>query len=106
VSVSALCPNGIRTNQEATHKIEAHGLIGRMVSMDPDQVAARAIKGLFAGKAVIVPGFINRVIALVGKHTPRSIVCPVVSMFYRKTATPGQSTSHGQTGRVAIAYGG
>jgi short-subunit dehydrogenase len=100
VSVSVLCPNGIRTNQECRQKIEAHGLIGRMVSMDPDQVAARAIKGMFAGKSVIVPGFINQVIALVGKHTPRSIVCPVVSLFYRKTANPRQ------TGAVAIAYGG
>jgi short-subunit dehydrogenase len=100
VSVSVLCPNGIRTNQECTQKIEAHGLIGRMVSMDPDQVAARAIKGMFAGKSVIVPGFINQVIALVGKYTPRSIVCPVVSMFYGKTTTPGQA------GSVAVAYGG
>ncbi len=86
VSVSVLCPNGIRTNGECRQKIEAHGLIGRMVSLDPDQVAARALKGLSAGKAVIVPGFINQVIALAGKYTPRFIVCPVVSTFYGKTA--------------------
>jgi short-subunit dehydrogenase len=86
VGVSVLCPNGIRTNGECRQKIEAHGLIGKMVSLDPDQVAECAMKGLLAERAVIVPGFINQVIALVGKHTPRSIVCPVVSMFYGKTA--------------------
>jgi short-subunit dehydrogenase len=86
VSVSVLCPNGIRTNGECRQKIEAHGLIGELVSLDPDQVAACAMDGLFAEKAVIVPGFINQVIAVVGKHTPRSIVCPVVSTFYGKTA--------------------
>jgi hypothetical protein len=86
VSVCVLCPNGIRTNGESTQKIEAHGLIGELVSLDPDQVAACAMQGLFAEKAVIVPGFINQVIAVVGKHTPRSIVCPVVSTFYGKTA--------------------
>jgi hypothetical protein len=86
VSVSVLCPNGIRTNGECRQKIEAHGLIGKMVSLDPDQVAECAMKGLFAERAVIVPGFINQVIALVGKYTPRSIVCPVVSTFYGKTA--------------------
>jgi short-subunit dehydrogenase len=86
VSVSVLCPNGIRTNDEATQKIETHGFIGQMVSLDPDQVAERALKGLFAKRAVIVPGFVNQVIAWVGKYTPRSIVCPVVSLFYGKTA--------------------
>jgi hypothetical protein len=92
VSVSVLCPNGIRTNGECQEKIEAHGLIGRLVSMDPDQVAACALKGLFAGKAVVVPGFINQAIAVLGKHTPRSIVCPVVSTFYSKTANGRSAT--------------
>jgi hypothetical protein len=91
VSVSVLCPNGIRTNGECRQKIEAHGLIGELVSLDPDQVAACAVKGLFAEKAVIVPGFVNQVIAAVGKYAPRSIVCPVVSTFYGKTARPGRA---------------
>jgi short-subunit dehydrogenase len=86
VSVSVLCPNGIRTNGEAREKIEAHGWIGNMVSMDADQVVARALKGLHAGRAVIIPGAINQTLAWLGKHTPRWIVCPVVSAFYGKTA--------------------
>ena len=86
VSVSVLCPNGIRTNGEAREKIEAHGWIGNMVSMDTDQVVARALKGLHAGRAVIIPGAINQTLAWLGKHTPRWIVCPVVSAFYGKTA--------------------
>jgi hypothetical protein len=87
VRVSVLCPNGIRTNGECRQKIASHGLIGELVSKDPEQVAACALEGLFAEKAVIVPGFINQVIATVGKHTPRFVVCPVVSTFYGKTAT-------------------
>jgi hypothetical protein len=86
VSVSVLCPNGIRTNGESRRKIEIHGLIGRLVSMDPDGVAARGLNGLLSHKAVIVPGFINQLLAVVGRHTPRSLVCPVVSAFYGKTA--------------------
>jgi hypothetical protein len=89
VSVSVLCPNGIRTNGECRQKIEAHGLIGELVSLDPDQAAACAMEGLFARKAMIVPGFINQLIAVVGKYTPRSVLVSVVSMFYSKTATPG-----------------
>jgi short-subunit dehydrogenase len=91
VSVSVLCPNGIRTNGECRQKIEAHGLVGELVSLDADQVAVCAMQGLFAERAVIVPGFINQVIAVVGKYTPRSIICPVVSTFYGKTARPARA---------------
>ncbi|MFW6135971.1 MAG: SDR family NAD(P)-dependent oxidoreductase [Chloroflexota bacterium] len=87
VSVSVLCPNGIRTNAACTQKIEAHGVIGDLVSHDPDQVAACAMKGLLAGKAVIVPGFLNRCLAALGRHAPRPVVCAVVSSFYGKTAS-------------------
>jgi hypothetical protein len=87
VSVSVLCPNGIRTNGECKRKIASHGLMGELVSLDPREVAACALDHLFAGKAVIIPGLLNQVIAMAGKHAPRFIVCPVVSSFYGKTAS-------------------
>lgn len=86
VSVSVLCPNGIRTNRECRRKIASHGFIGELVSLNPDQVAAQAMRGLWAGKPIIVPGFINRVILAVGRHAPSSLVCPITSAFYGKTA--------------------
>jgi hypothetical protein len=93
VGVSVLCPNGIRTNGECRRKIESHGLIGRLVSMDPDRVAACGLKGLFAERAVIVPGFLNQCLAALGRHVPRPIVCAVVSSFYSKTAGGGVATA-------------
>jgi len=91
VSVSVLCPNGIRTNRECREKIASHGLIGELVSLDPDRVAVCGLDGLFAGKNVIIPGLLNQIIALAGKHAPRFIVCPVVATFYGKTAVQGVS---------------
>jgi short-subunit dehydrogenase len=89
VSVSVLCPNGIRTSEDCKRKIEAHGLIGKLVSLDPDWVAAYALREMLAERAVIVPGLLNQIIAAVGQHIPRSIVCTVVSAFYGKTARRG-----------------
>ncbi len=86
VAVSVLCPNGIRTNGECRQKIEAHGLIGELVSMSPERVAACALKGLFAGRPVIVPGFVNQLIAALGRHAPRWLIYAIVSAFYGKTA--------------------
>jgi short-subunit dehydrogenase len=89
VSVSVVCPNGIRTNDACRSKIVAHGFIGELVSMDPDQVAAKALRGLWAGKATIVPGLANRVILAAGRLAPSSLVCAVTSALYGKTARPG-----------------
>ena len=111
VSVSVLCPNGIRTNGECRRKIESHGLIGRLVSMEPDRVAACALEGLFAKRAVIVPGFLNQCPAALGRHVPRRVVCSVVSSFYSKTARGGDANrSHPAPHRrqcgQSVAYGG
>jgi short-subunit dehydrogenase len=89
VSVSVVCPNGIRTNDACRSRIAAHGLIGELVSLNPDQVADEALRGLWAGKANIVPGLANRVILAVGRHAPNSLVCAVTSALYSKTARPG-----------------
>ena len=86
VSVSVLCPNGIRTNGDSQQRIEAHGLIGKLVSLEPEQVATSGLDGMLSGRAVIIPGLVNQVLALVGRHAPQSLVCPVVSAFYGKTA--------------------
>jgi short-subunit dehydrogenase len=86
VSVSVVCPNGIRTNDACRSRIAAHGLIGKLVSMDPDQVADEALRGLWAGKATIVPGLANRVVLAVGRHAPNSLLCTVTSALYGKTA--------------------
>ena len=89
VSVSVLCPNGIRTNQACREKIEAHGLAARITCMDADQVAACAVQRALAGKSVIVPGLVNQSIVALARFVPRSTVCAVVSRFWGKTARQG-----------------
>ncbi len=101
VRISALCPNGIRTSAECRRKIDAHGLIGQLVSMDPQAVARCAMRGLLAGRPVIVLGWVNRVIAALGQHIPPSLACSFVSTFYGKTARP----TTGIVTSVKTAYG-
>jgi hypothetical protein len=61
--------------------------------MDPDHVASRALRGMAAGRAVIVPGLLNQCLAALGRYVPRSVVCSVVSSFYGKTAY-GEVAAH------------
>lgn len=90
VSVSTLCPNGIRTNRECTAKIEGLGLAARMTCMDADQVARCAIEGMLADRAVIVPGFLNQIIRVAAAFVPRTLAYAVVSSFWGKTARCAQ----------------
>lgn len=86
IGISALCPNGIRTNAETREQIEAGGLMARLTCMDPAPVAAYALQKLLAGTAVIVPGALNRMIMTLGKYTPSSIIYAVIRAFWGKTA--------------------
>jgi len=82
VRVSVLCPNGIRTNESAREKIAAGGLAARLTCMDVGPVAVRAVRGLLAGRSVIVPGALNQALAAVSKVVPMAAITAVVSAFW------------------------
>jgi short-subunit dehydrogenase len=83
VSVSVVCPNGIRTNRLARDLIARQGLAGRLTCQYPEQVARAALQGLEAGRAVIVPGAVNRVIRFASGMLPRSIAMGVISRRWK-----------------------
>ncbi|NPV85275.1 MAG: SDR family NAD(P)-dependent oxidoreductase [Anaerolineae bacterium] len=91
VRVSVLCPNGIRTCRRSTDKIKAFGWIGRLTSMEADDVADYTIQKMLEGQAVIIPGIINRAIRLVGHYAPQAWVYAVVSALYSRTARGGKA---------------
>ena len=79
VSVSVVCPNGIRTNRVVRDLIARQGLAGRLTCQYPEQVARAALQGLEAGRAVIVPGALNRIIKVASGLVPRSIAMGVIT---------------------------
>jgi uncharacterized protein len=83
VSVSVVCPNGIRTNRLARDLIARQGLAGRLTCQYPEQVARAALQGLEAGRAVIVPGAVNRFIKAASGLVPRSIAMGVIARRWK-----------------------
>jgi short-subunit dehydrogenase len=88
VSVSVLCPNGLRTNVAARELIDDGGLLTRLTCMEATGVARYALDRMLAGTDVIIPGRINRVIAAVGRIVPRPIIFAVVSAFWGRRYAP------------------
>lgn len=70
VSVSIVCPNGVRTNATTNLRINSHGRVGRLTELSADKVAKEAIDGMLRKKFLIVPGKINYLLLLLQKLIP------------------------------------
>jgi hypothetical protein len=73
VSVSVLCPNGVRTNGSTNTRINSHGKIGRLTVLSVDEVARIGVNGMLKQKIVIIPGKINLIFLLLRRILPPSI---------------------------------
>ena len=94
VSVSVVCPNGIRTNRGARELIARQGLAGRLTCQYPEQVARAALRGMLAGRAVIVPGRVNRFIRVASGLVPRSVAMGVITRRWNAEALRTNGGAH------------
>jgi short-subunit dehydrogenase len=97
--VSALCPNGIRTNRATRDLIERQGWAGRLTCRYPDEVARAGLRGLVRGTALIVPGLFNRLLVGVVPFVPPGMYMRVIS---RRWET-GRTSSGGASRKLATA---
>ncbi len=78
VSVTVLCPGGLATTNEAMSGIAAQGFWGNATTNKLDIVSRKVIDKALAGRAVYIPGKLNRFLAFLGKAAPRALVTSVV----------------------------
>jgi short-subunit dehydrogenase len=83
VAVSALCPGPVKTEF-----VEVAGLEGitdktpSFVWASADAVAEAGVRGLEQNRRVVIPGAVNEVGALVGRHAPRGLFLRAAARFY------------------------
>ena len=95
VNVSVLCPGFAQSGFFETAGHEPTRWM-RMMTLDPAKVAHSGIKGLFRGRAVIVPGLLYKAYALALRMMPRSMACALAagvikSQTLSQTLSPSQS---------------
>ena len=83
VLVSALCPAGMLTNRDTVEQVRAQGFFGRITTWRPEEVAVVALRQAARGKAVIIPGLVNRIIRFLGAGVPRSLVVRCIGKRWR-----------------------
>jgi short-subunit dehydrogenase len=81
VSVTVLCP-GITTTAFRTRA----GVPDKKswLAMDPEAVASIACRGLFTGKAVVIPGAINHLYVFASRVMPRRLIARVTRHVNRR----------------------
>ena len=84
VSVSVVCPNGIRTNVNSIARINTHGRIGRFVSLDPEKIAKLSVDGMLKGKLIIIPGFSSKILLVLKNFLPSSLLQKILWKEFRK----------------------
>ena len=73
VSVTCLCPGPTRTEFGDVAGFGGNGLFDR-VAMESSQVVTAGLDGLDKNKAVVVPGWMNKLTANSGRFAPRAVV--------------------------------
>jgi hypothetical protein len=69
-TVTVLCPAGMPTTREAIEGIEVQGLMGHITTQNIGSVAAGALDAALQGRAVYIPGLINRILQALGMLIP------------------------------------
>ena len=73
VTVTCLCPGATKTGFQDRAGVQ-RTLLVRLGLADAAEVAAAGIRGMMQGKAVVVPGITNKLVALSPKISPRRLL--------------------------------
>ena len=83
VTVTALCPGPVRTEFGAEGGFGgAEDRIPGFMWLNSREVAEAGVQGLESGQRVVVPGLVNQVGALGGRHAPRWALLPLARRFW------------------------
>jgi short-subunit dehydrogenase len=84
VSVSCLCPGPTDTGFAHRAGMDALADLAAKFNMTSDDVAAAGLAGMFANKAEIVPGFLNKLSATAARHSPKRFIERVTAGLYQR----------------------
>lgn len=84
VKVTAVTPGGIPTREDIKEQIKGQGLWGKLTAKPPEFIVKKALKGVRKNKAVVVPGFFNKVMNVITKILPRGLMLKFIARRWSK----------------------
>ncbi len=83
VNVLALCPAGMVTTEKTAAAIRAQGFWGAVTTNPLEIVARKTLDRVLAGKAIYIPGALNRTLSALGGALPRTWVAGIVNWRWK-----------------------
>jgi uncharacterized protein len=83
VSVTCFCPGATATNFAGRANMEESRLF-KLSAMKSKEVALAGYKGMMAGKGLVIPGFLNKTIAMSVRFSPRKLVTAISRSLQEK----------------------
>lgn len=88
VKVSVLCPGPTRTAFFRGAHLKVDSLEGGKLMMSPEEVALATVRALDKNRAIIIPGWRNRLAVLLPRLAPRWLVRRLLGRIVRRFAQP------------------
>lgn len=87
VSVTALCPGPVATGFQKAAAMEGSKLLTNPMNpmMPADEVAKVGYDALMAGRTIVIPGMMNKILAVAPKLLPRMFIPGIVKQASAKT---------------------
>lgn len=77
-TVTVLCPAGMPTTTACVQAIEAQGLMGRLTTVNTSTVVHQTYRAAMRGKAIVIPGSVNRALLAASAIVPRPMVAALI----------------------------
>jgi uncharacterized protein len=84
-TVTALCPAGMATGEAILKSLDVQGFAGRITTLEVGYIASRTIDLALKGKAVYIPGIVNRVLHYASRLIPAAAVARIIGLRWSRT---------------------
>ncbi|MDP4152902.1 MAG: SDR family NAD(P)-dependent oxidoreductase [Bacillota bacterium] len=84
VTVTALCPSGMPTTKACVECINAQGIAGILTTMNTGDVAEYTLKQALRGKALVIPGVLNKLLGILSTLAPDTLSAALVRRQWSK----------------------
>jgi len=86
ITVSAVFPAGVPTNQQVASRIKKSGWLGQSLSSSTEEVARRAIEGMLKGKEIIFPKKRLKTFFFFARGLPHGLLLYLLAREFRRSA--------------------
>ena len=93
-TVTVLCPAGLPTTEGCIAAIESQGIMGQLTTEDIGSVAHQTIEASVRGRAIVIPGALNRAIRWLGGFVPATNIADLVGLRWRLAQQKRDNREH------------